>query len=87
MSGRDRISPTFCKCGIPWELPCRCPESVLERFSHEHGYQRFYFEDLNNWVLSEFGAYDNAIIQSVLNLDGIIELGDSAYQSPYEVTP
>ena len=77
------ISPTVCKCGIFWELPCKCPESVLERFTLSHGYRRFYFEDLKYWVATEFGLPDDAIVQSVLNLDGIIELGDSAYQPPY----
>ena len=60
---------------------------MLERFTLEHGGQCFYFTDFNNWVFLEFGMYDNDIIQSVLNLDGVIELGDSAYQSPYEVQP
>ncbi len=78
-------SPTVCACGIPWEWPCKCPESVLERFTIDHGYQCFYFEDLKYWVATEFGYADDSIVQSVLNLDGIIELGDSAYQSPYEL--
>ncbi len=85
MNRPHKISPTVCKCGIPWESPCRCPEDVLERFTHEHGGSVFYFTDLNNWVFLEFSTYDNDIIQSVLNIDGVIELGDSAYQSPYEV--
>ena len=82
---QDRLSPTVCRCGVPWELPCKCPESVLERLTTYHGSQCFYFEDFKKWVVAEFGTPDNDIIQSTLNLDGIVELGDSAYQSPFEL--
>lgn len=95
MNGPHRISPTVCKCGTPWALPCKCPENVLERFTNDRTSRCFYFEELKRWVVAEFGSADEStiqkalniedIVQSVLNLDGVVELGDGAYQSPFEL--
>ena len=75
-----------CACGVPWEYPCRCPERVLSRFSEtlEGHSQCFYFDTFRGWMREEFGAYDPTLGDSVLNLDGVIELGADGYQTPYE---
>ena len=97
----NRISPTFCKCGIIWEKPCECPENILNRFSdylyEKHNSRIFYFETFKDWIHSEFNnpessnhdqlmqkVHNDELIQKVLNLEGIIEIGDSAYKTPYE---
>lgn len=79
---------SVCDCGVPWELPCKCPEKILERFSdyhfEKHGTQCFYYEDFYSWIVGEFGLGEASLVNDVLNLNGVEELGDSAYKTPYE---
>ena len=79
-------SPSHCSCGELWESPCKCPERVLERFSETviSANRVFYFDMFKEWMIAEFGEYDPAIGNAVLNLDGVIELSTDAYQTPYE---
>lgn len=78
-------NPTFCKCGKPWEHPCKCPERILERFSDTLKNSVFYFNDFEAWMVIEFGSYNYQLGDSVLNIVGVIELGCDMYQTPYEV--
>jgi len=80
------VNPTFCKCGELWESPCKCPEEVLSRFSHTIKNERrvFYFDTFHKWMVEEFGGYDPALGNTVLNLGGVVELGADMYQTPYE---
>lgn len=81
------ISPSVCACGIPWEEPCRCPEKVLESFSLHCGQRVFYFEQFHHWMQNSFGENPecDTLINQVLNLDGVIELGTDMYEIPYEI--
>lgn len=76
---------SVCDCGEPWELPCRCPERLIEEFTVYNKYHVFYYTNFADWMLERFGELDQGLINDCLNLEGIIELGDSAYQSPFEV--
>ncbi|WP_415912506.1 hypothetical protein [Neptuniibacter sp. QD37_11] len=85
------VSPSVCQCGVPWENSCRCPESILERFSESHGKQRFYYTDLANWMRREFSfdywltEGDIALIRSVLALDGVVRHQNGVFETPYEL--
>ena len=59
------------------------PKEMLQKFTTCHGGQVFYYEDIARWVQQEFGIRRSMlIISDILNLEGIVELGDSAYQAP-----
>jgi len=80
------MNTNTCKCGMPWEEPCKCPENILERFSIGLPNQIFYYETLGRWVIELYGEADAVgIINDVLNVEGVIEIGDSAYKTPYEI--
>ena len=90
---RKAQSFTFCRCGVPYEFACKCPEDVLERFSAQLplGQRIFYIGDFIAWMDKEFGEVEKdfgvsleELINTVLNLDGVEEIGDSAYKTPFE---
>ena len=85
------ISPTVCECGIPWEEMCQCPEHILEYFSDYHADKTnspvFYYEDILKWLTTNYGETTaKDLINDVLNLEGVVELGDSMYLTPYEMS-
>jgi hypothetical protein len=59
------------------------PRSALRQFTAQHGGQTFSIEEFRRWVVGEFGTPMPALVQAALCLPGVIELGDSAYQSPF----
>jgi hypothetical protein len=79
--------PSYCACGELWEFPCKCPENVLERFSETvlSANRAFYFDTFREWMIAEFGKYDADLCNTVLNLEGVVELGTDMYRTPYEV--
>lgn len=79
------MNKNTCECGIPWEDPCQCPEKVLEAFTMHHGFHIFYIQDFSKWFLNIYGDNNSELFNNVLNLDGVIELGTDAFQSPYEI--
>lgn len=81
------VNPTFCACKELWENPCKCPESIMERFSVEvvNSHRVFYFADFEKWMIKEFGTYDTDLGNQVLSLEGVEEIGDIGYKTPYEL--
>jgi hypothetical protein len=82
-----KLNPHTCKCGVVWEMPCECPEIILENFSKTLGKNRFfYFELLEKWLQAKFNIKNvNKHVQSVLNLNGVTECGYNGYITPYEI--
>jgi len=95
MESMEHLPLSLCKCGQPFEYSCICSERVMERFTEYNSCRVFYYDDLREWGLSEFGLNSSkilsncvtidTIINDALNLEGVIELGTDAYQSPFEV--
>lgn len=80
------FNPNTCDCGIPWEKLCQCPENILESFSLEFKQKIFYYEDFAKWMENRYSKENcRKLINDVLNLEGVQEIGDSAYKTPYEV--
>ncbi|WP_415912264.1 hypothetical protein [Neptuniibacter sp. QD37_11] len=59
------------------------PESLLARFTQDHGRSCFWYTDLDVWLQKELGEASVRVINAILNLEGVIELGDVGYKSPY----
>lgn len=79
------INPNHCKCGIPWEEPCKCPEKILEAFTDHIEQQIFHFEDFKKWLVNIYGDNCSKLSNTVLGLNGVEKLANNTYRSPYEV--